>query len=107
MYIKFPTVTKLQYPTDLPPDPSLRATQSFRQNFVKKGQLKLDLIKAAESFKIVQLPERGEIMSICTMTVLNKERSSSPNSAEKEQKTLKRKIFSVSKLNTLTLTLKP
>lgn len=59
MYIKFPTVTKLQYPTELIPEPSLRSTQSFRQNFMLKGQLKLDLIRAAESFKIVQLPERG------------------------------------------------
>ena len=38
MYIKFPTVTKLQYPTELIPEPSLRSTQSFRQKFVRKGQ---------------------------------------------------------------------
>lgn len=50
MYIKFPTVTKLQYPQELANDnaQSLRATQSFRQNFMKKTQLKLDLIRAAE-----------------------------------------------------------
>jgi hypothetical protein len=49
MYIKFPTVTKLQYPTDLMNDQpqSMRATQSLRHNFMKKTQLKLDLIKAA------------------------------------------------------------
>jgi hypothetical protein len=103
MYIKFPTVTKLQYPTELIPEPSLRSTQSFRQNFVLKGQLKLDLIRATESFKIVQLPERGEIMNICMMTVRNKERPGSPSSADKEKEPqgMKRKIASVSKLNTM------
>ena len=100
MYIKFPTVTKLQYSGDPAPDPSLRATQSFRHNFAKTSQLKLDLIRAAESFKIVQLPDRGEIMNICTMTVQSKDRGGSPTSAEKDKST-KKKVFSVSKLGPL------
>ena len=58
-------------------------------------------MRAAESFKIVQLPERGEIINICTMTVRNKERSGSPKSAEKEAHMPRKKIISVSKLNTL------
>jgi hypothetical protein len=58
MYIKFPTVTKLQYPFDLINDNSnsSRTTQSFRHNFMKKTHINLELIRAAESFKIVQLP---------------------------------------------------
>lgn len=60
MYIKFPTVTKLQYPIERITDSSntMRSTQAltFRQNYIRKTQIKLDLIKAAESFKIIQLP---------------------------------------------------
>lgn len=63
MYIKFPTVTKLQYPIELITDTSntMRTTQAltFRQNFMRKTQIKLDLIRATESFKIIQLPEKA------------------------------------------------
>lgn len=52
MYIKFPTVTKLQYPIELVSDNTntMRNTQvlTFRQNFIRRTQIKLDLIKAAE-----------------------------------------------------------
>lgn len=59
----------------------MRSTQAitFKQNFMRRTQVKLDLIRgAADSFKIIQLPERSEIMNICTMTVKNKERMESP-----------------------------
>lgn len=57
----------------------MRSTQAltFKQNFMRRtqAQIKLDLIRGVtDSFKIIQLPERGEIMNICTMTVKNKKR---------------------------------
>jgi hypothetical protein len=107
MYIKFPTVTKLQYPIELITDKSatMRNTQAltFRQNYMRKTQIKLDIIRAADSFKIIQLPEKEEIMNICTMTVQNKERTLSPGHSDGHENFLRKKIFSVSKLNTLSI----
>lgn len=51
MYIKFPTVTKLQYPIENIPDKTtsnFKSQLTFRQNFLRKTEIKIDLLKAAE-----------------------------------------------------------
>ena len=55
MYIKFPTVTKLQYPLDQP-EPAAYRTTNYRQTLMRQSLLKIDIINKAESFKIVHLP---------------------------------------------------
>lgn len=57
MYIKFPTVTKLQYPNEPVNDHSNshRSIISFRQNFIRTERLKVDYL-GTESFKIINLP---------------------------------------------------
>lgn len=63
MYLRFPTVTKVQYPIELVSEhTNMRSTQAitFRQNFMRKTQVKLDLIRGStDCFKIIQLPERN------------------------------------------------
>lgn len=73
MYIKFPTVTRLTYPTNhLEDQESNKTLITFRHNFLKKHPNKLEIIRIAEEFKIVKLPSKNDIINICSMPVHKK-----------------------------------
>ena len=56
MYIKFPTVTKLQYPLEQSPEVSPMRATAYRSNLLRQTQIKIDIISKTESFKIINLP---------------------------------------------------
>ena len=67
MYIKFPTVTKLVYPHETNHDNNRYRTTSYRSNL--HNNIKFTLVSKTESFKIINLPSKNEIMNICTMNM--------------------------------------
>lgn len=73
MFIKFPTVTKLVCPLEPPTGQHFRNT-CFRSTLTLHTKIRLSLVSNTETFKIIQLPEKSEIMNICAITAVTKNR---------------------------------
>jgi hypothetical protein len=91
----------LQYPIELIHESSTRSPTitSYRQNFLRntKSVRVFSLSTKTDSFKIIRLPRKEDIMNICAMPVRNKEQE---RSEEREQSADKkaRTVFNINKL---------